>query len=92
MKKRVIARIYIKSEFIDAFKELAATMVEKTGQESGCLFYSLFQDVSRPGDFLFYEEYKDQPALDIHRQSEYLKNFRENNKHMLLKDALVEVS
>ncbi|MBF0387549.1 MAG: antibiotic biosynthesis monooxygenase [Candidatus Omnitrophica bacterium] len=91
MKTKVIARIYVKNEFIDAFKELAATMVAKTGKESGCLFYRLFQDVSRPGDFLFYEEYKDQSALDVHRQSEYLKDFRENNKHMLSQDALVEV-
>ena len=91
MKKKVIARIYIKNEFIDAFKELAAAMVEKTGKESGCRFYRLFQDVSHPGDFLFYEEYEDQSALDIHTKSEYLKKFRENNKHMLEKDALVEV-
>ncbi|MEI8012631.1 MAG: putative quinol monooxygenase [Candidatus Omnitrophota bacterium] len=91
MKKMVIARIYIKDEFIDAFKVLAAGMVAKTAKESGCLFYRLFQDIARPGDFLFYEEYENQHALAIHTESEYLKNFRVDNRHMLSKDPLVEV-
>jgi quinol monooxygenase YgiN len=72
MKKRVIARIFIKNESIEAFKKQADVIIQKTRSEKGCLFYSLFEDVSRSGEFLFYEEYADQAALDIHFKSEYL--------------------
>ncbi|MEI6437279.1 MAG: putative quinol monooxygenase [Candidatus Omnitrophota bacterium] len=76
MKTKVVARLFVKKEFIESFKELAATIIEHTRKETGCLLYSLFQDASSPGEFLFYEEYVNQEALDIHRNSEYLKHFR----------------
>jgi quinol monooxygenase YgiN len=91
MKKRVIARLFIKPESIMVFKKLSAQMVEKTNKEEGCIFYSLFEDVARPGEFLFYEEYKDQAALEIHQKSEYLANFRKVNADMHAKKPIIDV-
>ncbi|MBF0522259.1 MAG: antibiotic biosynthesis monooxygenase [Candidatus Omnitrophica bacterium] len=91
MKKKVIARIYIKKEFVEMFKKFAGEIIQKTRKEKGCLLYSLFQDVSRPQDFLFYEEYADQEALDIHFNSKYLSNFRAKTKDLLAKETVVEV-
>ncbi len=90
-KKIVIARLFIKDGSIEAFKKVAAQQVHSTRQEKGCLFYSLFEDVANPGDFLFYEEYADQAALDIHMGSVYLKNFRREVDPMRSKDAVVQV-
>ena len=91
MKKRVIARIFIKNESIAAFKRRAAEIIAKTRDEKGCLFYNLFEDVSHAGEFLFYEEYADQAALDIHFKSEYLATFRKNIGDMEVQAPVVEV-
>jgi quinol monooxygenase YgiN len=91
MKKRVIARLFIKKESIDSFKDKAAVIIQKTRKEKGCLFYSLFQDLSCPGEFLFYEEYADQKALEIHFNSAYLKTFRTGVSNMQFKEKVVEV-
>ena len=91
MKKKVIARLFIKNELIESFKKQAAVIIQKTRKEKGCLFYSLFQDVSSPGEFLFYEEYASQEALDIHSNSEYLKTFRTIVSNMQSKEKVVDI-
>jgi quinol monooxygenase YgiN len=40
---------------------------------------------------LFYEEYKDQAALEIHQKSEYLANFRKVNADMHAKKPIIDV-
>ena len=91
MKKKVIARLFIKNESIESFKKQAVEIIQKTRKEKGCLFYSLFQDVSSPGEFLFYEEYARQEALDIHSNSEYLKTFRTIVSNMQSKEKVVDI-
>jgi quinol monooxygenase YgiN len=89
--KKIIARLFIKEGSIDAFKAHAALIIPKTRREKGCIFYSLFEDVCKPGEFLFYEEYADQAAVDLHLGSEYLKTFRASVEHMHAKDKIVEI-
>ncbi|MBF0569426.1 MAG: antibiotic biosynthesis monooxygenase [Candidatus Omnitrophica bacterium] len=91
MKKKIIARCFIKKECVEAFKAQAAALIPKTRSEEGCLFYSLFQDVSSPGEFLFYEEYRDQAAVDAHLKSEYLGRHRANTKQMQSKETIVDI-
>jgi quinol monooxygenase YgiN len=91
MKKKVIARLFIKNESIDSFKKQAAVIIQKTRKEKGCIFYSLFQDVTITGEFLFYEEYASQEALDIHSNSEYLKIFRTSISNMQSKEKVVKI-
>jgi quinol monooxygenase YgiN len=91
MKKIVLARIYIKNRSAEDFKKHAAVIIKKTRTEKGCLFYSLYQDITRPNEFIFYEEYADQNALDIHFNSEYLKTFRAGIGNMMSKESVVEV-
>ena len=91
MKKKVIARLFIRNESIESFKKQAAVIIQKTRKEKGCLFYSLFQDVSSPGEFLFYEEYAGQEALDIHSNSEHLKTFRTIVSNMQSKEKVVDI-
>ena len=59
--------------------------------KKGNIFYSLFQDVHNSGEFVFYEEYADESALDIHFKSEYLANFRKRTASMHSKPPSVEV-
>lgn len=76
MKKVVVARLDIKPEKVDQFLELAKKMVEETHKEQGCITYILYKSCFTPeNEFVFYEEYKDQKALDFHNGSTYLKEF-----------------
>jgi quinol monooxygenase YgiN len=42
-------------------------------------------------EFIFYEEYKDQAALEYHNKSEYLKQFFSNITPLLAGKPIVEV-
>jgi quinol monooxygenase YgiN len=91
MKKKVIALIFIKNESIETFKKQAVALIQKTRNEKGCLFYSLFQDISNPGEFLFYEEYANQDALDIHFKSGYLETFRTSMSTLQSQEAVIDI-
>lgn len=91
MKKRIIARFFINPKSIEGFKEQTVSLIQNTRKEKGCLFYSLFEDVSNSGEFLFYEEYTDQKALEIHANSEYLKTFRTGIGSMQSKEKIVDI-
>jgi quinol monooxygenase YgiN len=91
MKKKVIARLFIKKGSVEAFKKYAALIIPQTRKEKGCLFYSLFEDVARSGEFLFYEEYADQEALEVHFNSPHLKTFRDSVSGMQSKEKIIEI-
>jgi quinol monooxygenase YgiN len=56
-----------------AVKEALVGLVEPTRQEAGCLHYILHQSKSDPTEFMFYEQWSDQQALDAHGKSEHMK-------------------
>jgi quinol monooxygenase YgiN len=89
--KRIVARFFIKNDSIDAFKCLAAELVEETRKEEGCLFYSLFEDAACPGEFLFYEEYQNQAAVDLHIGSAYFQVFSKGSAEMQSKKPVIDI-
>jgi quinol monooxygenase YgiN len=50
-------------------REILLALVKATRQEPGVNTYLLHEDPAKPGSFHFYEEYKDQAALDAHMAS-----------------------
>jgi autoinducer 2-degrading protein len=46
-------------------------MTQHTRREPGCLMYVGHQSTSEPRQFCFYEQYRDQAALDAHRAAPY---------------------
>jgi quinol monooxygenase YgiN len=56
-------------------KECIRVLQEHSRQESGCLMYVGHQSTENPRKFLFYEQYKDQAALDAHRAAPYFKQY-----------------
>jgi quinol monooxygenase YgiN len=54
-------------------KEYIRLLQQHSRQEPGCLLYVGHQSVENPRKFLFYEQYKDQAALDAHRTAPYFK-------------------
>ena len=92
MKKTVVARLTIKKEVVESFVQFAQKIVEETRKEAGCISYGLYKDcISQEAEFIFYEEYKDQAALDYHNKSEHLKQFFSNITPLLAGKPIVEV-
>jgi quinol monooxygenase YgiN len=56
-------------------KELIRMLQESSRQEPGCLMYVGHQSTENPRKFLFYEQYKDQAALDAHRAAPYFQQY-----------------
>jgi len=92
MKKTVVARLTIKKEAVDSFVQFAQKIVEETRKETGCISYSLYKNTfGQEAEFIFYEEYKDQAAVDYHNKSEYLKQFFSQITPLLAGKPIVEV-
>lgn len=73
----VWAGLYIKEGCEDEFIKAANEVISRTREEKGCLRYELLRDVSEPTKFVFWEEYVDDAAFALHRESSYLRDFRE---------------
>ncbi|HYL94050.1 MAG TPA: putative quinol monooxygenase [Alphaproteobacteria bacterium] len=56
-------------------KEYIRIMQRHSRQEPGCLMYVGHQSTEDPRRFMFYEQYKDQAALDAHRNAPYFKQY-----------------
>jgi quinol monooxygenase YgiN len=56
-------------------KEYIRILQENSRREAGCLMYVGHQSTENPHKFLFYEQYKDQAALDAHRAAPYFKQY-----------------
>jgi quinol monooxygenase YgiN len=54
---------------------LVATVTPPSRAESGCLTYQFYEQQPDGNEFLFFEEWRDQAALDAHFQSAHFANF-----------------
>jgi quinol monooxygenase YgiN len=72
----VIAKLKVQpgkeAEFEAACKEMIATV--KTS-EPGTLAYVLHKNLKDPTEFIYYEVYQDQAALDAHGKTDHMKTF-----------------
>lgn len=50
-------------------------LLAPTRQEKGCLTYELHRDPENDKLFMFYEQFADQEALDVHIAAPYFKTF-----------------
>jgi quinol monooxygenase YgiN len=76
MKKVISAQVFIKPEKVDAFLAFSKDLIEKSRAEEGCISYSLYQDPHDKTTFLFFEEWKNQAAIDFHFATEHFKMFK----------------
>ncbi|GAB2884898.1 putative quinol monooxygenase [Uliginosibacterium flavum] len=54
-------------------KAALCAMIPEARKEPGTLEYTVHQAKEDPGMFFFYEQFRDQAALDIHMAAPYLK-------------------
>ena len=68
---KIIATSIIKEGKEQEFLAIAKTLVEKSQQEPGNIFYTINQNIENPRQFCFLECWKDQEAIDCHNKSEH---------------------
>ena len=90
-QKTIIAQIFIKAENVDAFLEASKGLIEKSRAEEGCITYNLYQDPNDRTKFLFFEEWKNQAAIDYHFETEHFKDFGKMLEEFASADAVITI-
>ena len=71
---KVVAKNIVKADKVEAYINLAKTLVEETNQkDKGCISYDLYQDLSNPQILTFIEEWNDMEALQNHMAAPHFK-------------------
>ena len=66
----------VKPEHVSEYLEIARYDAAHSLQdEAGCLRFDVIQDRDQPNRFYFYEVYRDQAALEAHRQTPHFKRY-----------------
>ena len=71
--KIITAHKFIKADKVAEFIEFTRDIIAKSRAEEGCISYTLYQDPSDPTKFMFFEQWKDQVAIDYHFSTEHFK-------------------
>jgi quinol monooxygenase YgiN len=71
----VIAKLKVKAGSEADFEAAAREMIAKVAGEAGTMNYILHKDVRNPTNFVYYEVYQDQAALDAHGKTDHMKAF-----------------
>lgn len=91
MEKIVLVKAKIRVSKIDHFLELAETMAVKSNTEDGCLMYQVFRSTDSDNEFLFYEKYKDDRAIEFHHSSDHFKYFMSEVEPLLLEEPEIKI-
>lgn len=75
------------AEVVALFKPLA----EASRQEPGCLMYIAHQHRDDPTRFLVYEQYKDDAALDAHRDSPHFRRYAAEGFYLHVVERQVDI-
>ena len=70
----LVAMVKAKSGQEEAVKEALESLVEPTRKEAGCLCYNLHQGKTNKAQFMFYEQWASQAALDAHGKTPHMKS------------------
>ncbi len=65
----VRVRVQVQPDKRQRFIDISTPLIAQTNAEPGCLFYSCYQDLADPNQFMFYEEYEDEAAIAYHNQT-----------------------
>ena len=76
----ITAIIKSKQENIEEVKTMIQNMVLQTRKEEACIRYDLH---TTENAFIIWEEWKDQPGLDIHNNQPYLLDFVKRSQSLV---------
>jgi quinol monooxygenase YgiN len=79
----IIGTVVAKPEKREEVFEILNAMVAPTRTEPGCVNYDFHCDQNDPNIFVFYENFVDDAALDIHIKMPYIEPIFERTKELL---------
>ena len=91
VKKIISAQVIVEPEKVDDFVAFSVDLIEKSRAEEGCISYSLYQDPQDRTRFLFFEEWKNQAAVDFHFATEHFKAFGEKIGDFALSSPVITI-
>ena len=91
VKKIISAQVSIQPEKVDAFLAATKDLIEQSRAEEGCISYSLYQDPQDKTKFLFFEEWKNQEAVDFHFATEHFRKFGETLEECASTPAVITI-
>ena len=71
---RVVAHLRARPDKVEETRQALTGLVEPTRAEPGCIVYELLQNNDDPTDFTFVEEWSGDQALDLHLQTDHIKD------------------
>ncbi|WP_024927558.1 MULTISPECIES: putative quinol monooxygenase [unclassified Mesorhizobium] len=71
----VVALVNANKGSEDLLRQGLMTLVEAAPKEPGFVQYDLHESIENPGQFLFYEIWEDEDALNVHNNTESMKAF-----------------
>lgn len=89
-KKTIVARVEVLPGKEQEFISKTEPLIQGTRAEEGNISYNLYQNPSNPVSFIFYEEYKDQHAMDVHAASVHFQAFGKAIEELLASDLIIE--
>lgn len=90
-KKIIGAKVQLKADQVDAFIAEAKAVIAASRAEAGCISYTLYQSPYDRSQFFFFEEWKNQAAIDFHFASPHFKAFGEKLKNMTAAPADIAI-
>lgn len=81
--KIIAAKLTVKADKADAFVAAAKTIIAASRAEPGCISYTLYRNPHEPAVFFFFEQWKDQAAIDFHFAAPHFKAFGDQIKDMV---------
>ena len=72
---KITAIVAVKAEHGTELLDVFTALVGESRKEGGNLRYDLHQDLQNPNRFVFFENWKDQAAVDSHNASAHFQNF-----------------
>lgn len=88
-QKALLAYLSVKPGSETRFLEAANPVIEKSRQEPGNLLYILPQSETEPQQFVFYELFRNNDALEAHRKSAHVMEFLKTVEPMLVPAGFV---
>jgi quinol monooxygenase YgiN len=77
-------RLSVKAGEEHRVAELFRSLQDASRKEPGCVTYIVQQHLEDPRNFLVYEQYKDEAALQAHRNSDHFKKYAADQIYKVL--------
>ncbi|GJG96906.1 putative quinol monooxygenase [Cupriavidus pauculus] len=87
----VIARWRMDEARVAEVLELVGALRKQSLAEPGCLGYEVFRNTDEPGSLLLLERYRDNAAIEAHRQAPHYRELVVERIIPLLSDRQVEL-